>query len=543
MFLLACLIGIYSYSLFFLGLFHLLHRPLVIIFTLLYFSGIIFWKREILYRVLKNVFHFVRSLKGRDVLFAIKKHRLFTLLVLLFSLQIVVNFIGVLGPEFAFDALWYHLTLPKLYLLNHGVYHIPGNLLYYSDMPKLAEMLYTGALSFGTETFVKSIQWIFGLLTCLSIYIFARKWFSPLIAFIAVVIFYANLVVAWESITAYIDLVRAFFEILALWVFMNWWEGTKQKWLLLSAVMIGLAITTKLLAIGSLVIFVLLIFWKGITGKKRNIRLVIKNIMLYCVVAFAIPAPWMVFAFVHTGNPVYPFFSDLYYVAPLAPDPLLFVQDIVILLTHASDPINLIYIISLPFIIFYFRKLPKGIKIIVWYSLLALCIWYFTPRTGGGRFILPYLPAMSIVVAGLIDYTRKQKKVLNKLLVYAVILLAAFCVVYRAGANAKYLPVIFGFQAKEAFLSKYLTFSFGDFYDIDGYFKNTITSNDRVLLLGFHNLYYVDFPFVDATWLSDKDTFNYIAIQKALLPEEYKTWKLVYFNPLTMVELYKRPNK
>jgi len=61
-------------------------------------------------------------------------------MMILIVLQAFVNIIGVFGPELAFDALWYHLTLPKLYLVHHSIFFIPGGLLYYSGMPKIAEM-------------------------------------------------------------------------------------------------------------------------------------------------------------------------------------------------------------------------------------------------------------------------------------------------------------------------------------------------------------------------------------------------------------------
>ena len=98
-------------------------------------------------------------------------------------------------------------------------------------------------------------------------------------------------------------------------------------------------------------------------------------------------------------------------------------------------------------------------------------------------------------------------------------------------------------QTKDAFLTEHLNFAFGDFYDTDGYFKKTIKPTDTVLLFGFHNLYYVDFPFVDSSWRKLGDTFNYIAIQKGELPAEFNNWILIYENEKTMVKLYKQPDR
>jgi len=105
-------------------------------------------------------------------------------------------------------------------------------------------------------------------------------------------------------------------------------------------------------------------------------------------------------------------------------------------------------------------------------------------------------------------------------------------------ANTKYLPVIFQKQTKEEFLTNHLNFNFGDFYDTDNYFKTHINNTDRVLLYGFHNLYYVNFPFIDSSYVRKGDGFNYIATQNSKIPERFKFWKLIYSNKKTGVKLY-----
>ena len=60
----------------------------------------------------------------------------------LLIIQIVVNFIGALGPELGFDALWYHLTEAKLFWHTKSLTPIPGNLLYWSGFPRLMELIY-----------------------------------------------------------------------------------------------------------------------------------------------------------------------------------------------------------------------------------------------------------------------------------------------------------------------------------------------------------------------------------------------------------------
>src|SRR3989344_8285715 len=183
----------------------------------------------------------------------------------------LINLIGALGPEFSFDALWYHLTIPKIFINEHKIFFIPGGLFYYSIMPKLGEMLFIPALMFGNEIISKLIQWTFGMLSAFVVYKISRNFFDQKLSIIASLIFYSSLVVAWQSTIAYIDLIRSFFEIMALWGFLEFYKSKNNKWLIGSALMIGFAISTKLLAVGSLLIFSALTIY--VTGlKKQNIK-------------------------------------------------------------------------------------------------------------------------------------------------------------------------------------------------------------------------------------------------------------------------------
>jgi len=85
---------------------------------------------------------------------------------------------------------------------------------------------------------------------------------------------------------------------------------------------------------------------------------------------------------------------------------------------------------------------------------------------------------------------------------------------------------------------KKLNFSFGDFYDVNNALSDRIKPTDRALLYGFHNLYYVDFPYIDSSWVKKGDMFNFIVTQNSLPPERFKFWSLIYYNPTTKIRLY-----
>lgn len=529
MFTTAILIGIYSYIIFLLGVLGFIYTQHIILLTVIYLTIALYWYREKLKMNLPRTVLVRGLLRCFEIFKKIQKPYLEKIFLGIIILQTLINLVGVLGPELAFDALWYHLTLPKIYITNHSISHIPGGLLYYSDMPKLTEMLYVSALTFGNEITAKFIHFSFGILILIAIHKISRKFFSKEFSLLTVVLFYSNLVVGWQSTTAYIDLARTFFEIMALWGFLNWMENKKNKWFILSSVMLGLAISAKLLAIGSLLIFSILIsyyFWKN----KISVNNYSICLFVYLFICLLIVSPWFIFSFLNTGNPVYPFFTNIY---PLK------INVSLINTLSLSDPISPLYVILVPVGILLFTKLEFKIKMISLYCFLASIVWQLTPNTGGGRFILPYLPGFSILSIWVIREIRLIR--VQYMLIGAIIIFSVFSIIYRLSANSKYMPVIIGKESKADFLKNHLNFSFGDFYDLDGYFAKKIKASDNVLLYGFHNLYYIDFPFVDSSWVKKGDKFNYVAVQNSPLPKKFKNWNLIYSNAISHVKLYSKP--
>src|SRR5579872_1096003 len=145
MFTIGILIAVYAYAIFLMGLLGILYASVLWVFTVVFVGVSIFYCKKY-YRGVEGVLA-----KAKGHLHSEKKDTASHLLVALLGIQIAINFVGVLGPELGFDALWYHLPLPKLYLISHSISYIPGGLLFYSTMPKLIELLYVGGLAFGSS--------------------------------------------------------------------------------------------------------------------------------------------------------------------------------------------------------------------------------------------------------------------------------------------------------------------------------------------------------------------------------------------------------
>ena len=132
---------------------------------------------------------------------------------------------------------------------------------------------------------------------------------------------------------------------------------------------------------------------------------------------------------------------------------------------NLNDPISPLYLIILPIIIFAFNKFDSRGKIMVLYSFLATLIWYLSLEKQGGRFILPYLPVVSILAAYSIFKLKEAQ--IKTVIIIVVVIVGLSSIAYRAAANEKFIPVILRKETKTQFLAKNLNFSFGDFYDTD----------------------------------------------------------------------------
>lgn len=265
-----------------------------------------------------------------------KLNKLDKLFLILLILQALVNLIAVFGPELGFDALWYHLTEAKLFLQNRSIAPIPGNLLYWSGLPRLGEIFFMFLPA-------KLVHWSFGIF---SAYLVFR-----LGGLTSALLFYTTLLVGWLSTTAYVDLITTAWLLLAVY-----WSGIKQ------GLAIALAAATKLQAL-VLGLAITLIPW-GILGVL----------------------PFAIINYLSTNNPFYPFgenfgFEQEWFFNGFA--------------YWLSRPLRLFFDPAFrvgPIILLVFLLKPKFNKTLI----LSFLIWFLLPGTDFGRFALFPLALLAI---------------------------------------------------------------------------------------------------------------------------------------------------
>jgi len=519
MFIVALLIGLYAYIILLLGLLGLLSfLPLLIVNLVFLLSSIVLIAK---YRK-KIVINFAK--------WSVWEKIMGWALVLFFLLHLI----GALTPEIYFDALWYHLTLPKIYLQDHFVHFIPGNLFYYSAMPQLVEMLYLPALFFQDEILAKLIHYLFAILCTLVIVKIGSKFWSHRVGLLAGLIFISDLSVAWLSSTAYIDLGRSFFEAVSLYYFLFWLKERKNESLLQSGLIMGFAIATKYFALATLLLNGIFIIF--LAQKHR-----LKKTLLFILPAILTSIFWFTYAYIHTGNPIYPIFTSNLDNShqTLLGGPFDLLSEFYKLSNSPHDwlsPISPVYLMFIPLIIYMAWQKKKNSALSI-YAFLTILIWYLIPRTGGSRFIVPYLPLFALLVSSSIfSLSLKWLKVLA---ISIIVMILSFNFLLRSFVNKKTIPLLLGKQNKLDYLMQNLDFS-NAFYDIDNIIYSLVNSKKPVLIIGGHNLYYFPKNFIHESYYKGED-IDFILTQYQQLPLQYQNdFELIYQNDKISSKLYQK---
>ncbi len=415
---------------------------------------------------------------------AIASHSVvFYLLTLPVISLVIVNFILVFTPELGFDALWYHLTLPKLWLLKHQWFY-PGGLLYYSVMPRLAETLFIPLIWLMGTAGPKLLQFMAGIGTGIVIWkIQGYLKQSALWKIISVSLFYCTWLVSWQSGSAYIDLIRTFLEVSALFYLVkgSWKTG---------GIFLGLAIGTKWLSLGTLGIFSL-VFGPQIIFP-----------------ALLVASPWFFLSYYYTGNPVYPIFSGLTENSFASLGSAL--QHLILtpwyLTVPFDDYISLMVGFIFAFALISIFKKNIVIKRIALIGVLgSFLTMVLVPPSS--RYFLPYFPAL--IIASVFYISSHKNLVLKNMCIWLTVVSSLFTLSLRLVAMKKYVPYLSGQEDKNAFLVSQARKLSGTFIDSDGFVAN-LPKNSKIVVDKLHNLFYFPRDFDHTSWVSSITPYDYL---------------------------------
>ncbi len=212
-----------------------------------------------------------------------------------------ISFAKSLAPSLAFDSLVYHLTLPKLYLLDGRISYIPE--LIFWGMPQQLEMGMTFAMALGGVEAAVLFSWALGALALIGLLGYLSDRFSVTVAWVGLGCVLVGQTFVDSLSWAYVEWTVMLYGF-AVFVLLDAWSVDREgKLLWLAALLAGFAVGTKYTAGVLLVAVVPLIF---VAHGKKGTRNALKDLFAFGIITLLVISPWLLKNFMATGNPVYP---------------------------------------------------------------------------------------------------------------------------------------------------------------------------------------------------------------------------------------------
>lgn len=230
-------------------------------------------------------------------------------------LTIGINLCFALAPPTKWDALVYHLEVPKRYLINGKVAHLPENL--YSGFPQVASMVYLLAMTLVGDQAAVICGWMVGLLTLIGLEALTQRLFGPKHRWLSSAILLCGTSISGAFSWAYADIWVLFFGLVCLICLLRFAQEGRFSWVAYAGVFAGFALGTKYTA-GT----ILLTFSIGLVYlvnalekrealaenpyKKRDLALIFRTLLVFWSSAIFVFSPWLVKNWVYSGNPLHP---------------------------------------------------------------------------------------------------------------------------------------------------------------------------------------------------------------------------------------------
>ena len=363
------------------------------------------------------------------------------------------------------DALCYHLQVPKVFLLAHGTTFEPD--LHETIYPLATEMLYALALAARGPVACRLVEWLLGLVFGLIVTALARPVLGDARARWAGAIAILVPAVSTGMGAPLNDVALAAFGNTAILGWTRWRDRPSIGAAGLAGVLLGLAVGIKYPALvlgGVLTVGFVLFGSPGVTIRRR-----IGHALVFGLVALLVGGAWYYRAYQATGNPVFPFYRQVFGGAgidevldpikrpmtvspwnvltaliPMTLDPARFDS-----FAHQFGPIFLLFLPPL-----LWMRPPRSIwrVVAIGYAFLTLCV---TQRQSM-RFVLIAVGPMSVGVAWLASEWVNQRR--GSWASQGLILLLAGCLVFESGLalvrGRHGWRVVAGLESPAAFLAR-----------------------------------------------------------------------------------------
>jgi len=221
------------------------------------------------------------------------------------------HFLMSLMPEVSADGIAIHLTVP-MHVAAHHVWHFDVSQVSWAVMPMTAEWCYTTVYLLGGEFAAKLLPFVFLCLSCALIVLLSRRVASRAASLLLAAVYAATPVMQLITGSMCTDMLWVTFLLGAAVLIVHWTEWRDAAALPLGGILLGAAMSTKLVALSFVAPCFLWVLFNCVGWKRgidrKSLAALAQGVALGAILA----APPYVTAFLKTGNPVFPYFNDVY---------------------------------------------------------------------------------------------------------------------------------------------------------------------------------------------------------------------------------------
>jgi hypothetical protein len=386
---------------------------------------------------------------------------------------IAIDLVGALAPPVQFDALVYHLVLPRQFLDAGRIVFTPDNPFW--GMPLGASMLYGWAWALGGIASAPAVGWAAGVFALLGVWALART-FSEEAAAISVAALLAGESLAASMGWAYADWFAVLYGLVLLSLLSSPERSNAGSRAGAAGLIAGFAFGAKLSAAAAIGAGLVAILMVG-EGRTR-----LRDAGRFALAAAAASIPWLLKNLLATGAPLYPFWGTSPVLDPLrqalyrsAGEPFAFGLrwTAPLLATHLgvegapgyASSIGPLLLGLLPAILLVSPKIRRSLRIPAIFLLVGWLAWalagMLSPLASQSRLHMWMFPAWSILAG--VGYTGLARISLgpvrfSRLASVLVLLPLGLSVAFGVQGSVRAGPaaVVLGIESPESYRSRRL---------------------------------------------------------------------------------------
>lgn len=389
---------------------------------------------------------------------------------LLFFLLIaiwLVHLTGVFVPETGFDAVWYHLPVVAAFVQHGGYFYWPK---YYQSLnPFFADGIFLAGYEALGALGAKIVSYLFGLGLILVSYQVAHQFLPRFWTLLLILTISTFQVVTWQSSSFYIDVVKAFWEMAAVYFLLKD-QRLSSRNLLLAGLFFGASLGTKLFSILLWPVFILMMIVLFFPGRvKLRATFWQKQFIkaaLFSFAALIVALPFHLFAYLKTGNAFYSIGihvdklgeigGNASLLGYLLQRTLLLPSSLTQLTLYSRDYTTLLLLIFAILPIIFWRQLYQNKKLL---SLLIFAsgqwlVWWYVPPLSS-RYALSGFVILAVILFWCLQKYVTEKPAARKYVLATIIFALVINLLPRMVPLKRDLTYLSGRQTKEQYVKQF----------------------------------------------------------------------------------------